>query len=79
MKVDIYKIKGSDCYLFVKNNADVSKLDIDVDLEVTLFKKGRDISPQDNSIGANVSDIMSEVSKNGYSIKEVRIVITEKD
>jgi hypothetical protein len=79
MKVDIYKIKGRDTYLFVKNGVDVTELDIDADFEVTAFKQDVDISAQDNLIGANATDIMSEISENGYSLKQVRIITTEKD
>ncbi len=79
MNVDIYKIKGTGSYLFVKNGIDVTNLNSGVDLEVHPFEPDRDISAQDNLIGASASDIINEISQNGYSIKEVRIIITENE
>jgi len=79
MNVDIYKIKGTGSYLFVKNGIDVTNLNGGVDLEVHPFERDRDISAQDNLIGASASDIINEISQNGYSIKEVRIIITENE
>jgi len=62
MNVDIYKIKGTGSYLFVKNGIDVTNLNSGVDLEVHPFERDRDISAQDNLIGASASDIINEIS-----------------
>ncbi|MEW8509134.1 MAG: hypothetical protein AB2598_20830 [Candidatus Thiodiazotropha sp.] len=77
MNVDIYKLKGSKGYIFIESGADITKIDIDTEIEVTPFKINKDIISRPSLIGADPNQIISDIQNIGYSIKGVDVISVE--